>query len=113
MRIFVAVSGQQWLGGLTIQSAMLCRELSRLGHELAVVSIGADAPVDQFPYARVRYGDPVKEWPTLGGDGRGMGYVFRYELVAHASRYIPSASEPVRRGQSDRSPSRRVAVAVA
>ena len=97
MRIFVAVSGQQWLGGLTIQSAMLCRELSRLGHELAVVSIGADAPVDQFPYARVRYGDPVKEWPTLGGDGRGMGYVFRYELVAHASRYIPSASEPVRR----------------
>ena len=97
MRIFVAVSGQQWLGGLTIQSAMLCRELTRLGHELAVVSIGADAPVDQFPYARVRYGDPIKEWPTLGGAGRDLGYVFRYELVAHASRYIPSASEPVRR----------------
>ena len=97
MRIFVAVSGQQWLGGLTIQSAMLCRELSRLGHELAVVSVGADAPVDQFPYARVRYGDPVKEWPTLGGGSRDFGYVFRYEVVAHASRYIPSASEPMRR----------------
>lgn len=97
MRIFVAVSGQQWLGGLTIQSAMLCRELSLLGHELVVVSVGADAPVDQFPYARVRYGDPIKEWPTFGGGGRDMGYVFRYELVAHASRYIPSASEPVRR----------------
>ncbi|MGI8424819.1 MAG: glycosyltransferase family 4 protein [Chloroflexota bacterium] len=97
MRIFVAVSGQQWLGGLTIQSAMLCRELERLGHELAVVSIGTDAPVDQFPYARVKYGHPMKEWPVLGGDGRDMGYVFRYEVVAHASRYIPSASEPVRR----------------
>ena len=97
MRIFVAVSGQQWLGGLTIQSALLCRELSRLGHELAVVSVGADAPVDQFPYARVRYGDPIKEWPTLGGGGRDLGFVFRYEVVAHASRYIPSASEPVRR----------------
>jgi glycosyltransferase involved in cell wall biosynthesis len=76
---------------------MLCRELTRLGHELVVVSIGADAPVDQFPYARVRYGDPIKEWPTLGGGGRDFGYVFRYEIVAHASRYIPSASEPLRR----------------
>ncbi len=97
MRIFVAVSGQQWLGGLTIQSAMLCRELERLGHQLAVVSIGADAPVDQFPYAQVRYGDRVKEWPVHNGHARDLGYVFRYEVVAHASRYIPSASEPVRR----------------
>jgi glycosyltransferase involved in cell wall biosynthesis len=97
VRIFVAVSGQQWLGGLTIQSALLCRELERLGHQLAVVSIGADAPVDQFPYAQVRYGDPIKQRPVHNGHARDLAYVFRYEVVAHASRYIPSASEPVRR----------------
>ncbi|HEU5316996.1 MAG TPA: glycosyltransferase family 4 protein [Chloroflexota bacterium] len=97
MRIFVAVSGQQWLGGLTIQSAMLCRELERMGHELAVVSIGADAPVDQFPYASVRYGEPVQEWGRRAGHAPDLGYVFRYEVVAHASRYIPAAPEPVRR----------------
>jgi glycosyltransferase involved in cell wall biosynthesis len=97
VRIFVAVSGQQWLGGLTIQSAMLCRELERMGHELAVVSIGADAPVDQFPYASVRYGDPLQEWGRRIGHARDLGYVFRYEVVAHASRYIPAAPETVRR----------------
>jgi glycosyltransferase involved in cell wall biosynthesis len=96
VRIFVAVSGQQWLGGLTIQSAMLCRELERMGHQLAVVSVGADAPVDQFPYARVRYGDPMREWPITATHAPDLGYVFRYEVVAHASRYIPSAPEPVR-----------------
>jgi|GEM_PF-881360 len=102
MRIFVAVSGQQWLGGLTLQSALLCRELERLGHELAIVSVGADAPVDQFPYGRVRHGaSPAAGHAVVAGNGvrpEATGeYVFRYEVVAHASRYIPSAAEPVRR----------------
>ncbi len=82
MRIFVAVSGQQWLGGLTLQSALLCRELERLGHELAIVSIGTDAPVDQFPYGRVRHGAAVAAGHAVvaGGGVRPEAageYVFR------------------------------------
>jgi glycosyltransferase involved in cell wall biosynthesis len=106
VRILVAVSGQQWLGGLTLQSALLCRELERMGHEIAVVSIGADAPVDQFPYARIRHGEPERDGALIrsgtgavspGTTGAPDEYVFKYEVVAHASRYIPAAPEGVRR----------------
>ena len=83
----MVVSGQKWLGGLTIQTALLCRELERLGHRVAVVSIGAPAVVDQFEHAEIRHGNghgSLPGWRETGGR-----YVFRYEVVADAARYLP------------------------
>ncbi|HEX2186421.1 MAG TPA: glycosyltransferase [Chloroflexota bacterium] len=121
MRVLAVVSGQKWLGGLTIQTALLCRELERLGHQVAVISIGQDAVVDQFRHARVRYGP---EAGLFGFSSNGHGtkamknghatkatknghspeamaeaggeYVFRYEVVADAARYLPPGPGPVR-----------------
>ena len=88
MRLLVVVSGQTWLGGLTIQTALLCREVERLGHQVAVVSIGAPAVVDQFAHAAIRHGNGKEPVPALGGNH----YVFRYEVVADAARYLPRGS---------------------
>lgn len=101
MKILVVVSGQQWLGGLTIQTALLCRELERLHHRVAIVSIGAAAVIDQFRHARTRYD------LTIAGDGHAEdrataepstgGYVFRYEVVADAAHYLAPGAPAVRR----------------
>jgi glycosyltransferase involved in cell wall biosynthesis len=95
------VSGQKWLGGLTIHTALLCRELERLGHQIAVVSIGADAVVDQFPHQRVRHGGPPERGAaylreTNGRSVRDGEFVFRYEVVADATRYLPPGPPVVR-----------------
>ncbi len=111
MRVLAVVSGQKWLGGLTIHTALLCRELERLGHQVAVVSIGEDAVVDLFPHTRTRYGPRTGARPDGGPamDGpagrtdlpqppqRGEDYVFRYEVVADAARYLPPGRLAVRR----------------
>lgn len=113
------VSGQKWLGGLTIHTARLCRELERLGHQVAVVSIGVDAVVDLFPHARTHYGSapgpPLHDVPSDGASGHGAhsslghppagrvsavpdgDYVFRYEVVADAAGYLPPGPPGVRR----------------
>ena len=96
VRILVVVSGQKWLGGLTIQTALLCRELERLGHQVAVVSIGAPAVIDQFAHGEIRHGNggPAGQAPPEGST-RG-DYVFRYEVVADAARYLPPGPPPMR-----------------
>lgn len=102
MRIFVVVSGQQWLGGITIQTALLCRELERQGHTVVVASIGAPAVVDQFRHQAVHYGDDVGQYvptpPPAGTDAVvDPNYVFRYEVIADAARYLPPGPPAVRR----------------
>ena len=94
MRILVVVSGAKWLGGLTIQTALLCRELERLGHAVAVVSLGADAAVDQFQHVRIRLGEDDSQWAD--NVLSGQEYVFRYEVVADAARYLAPGPLPVR-----------------
>ena len=80
MKVLAVVSGQKWLGGLTIHTALLCRELERLGHRVAVVSIGEDAVVDLFPHERTRYGPLAQLWRNgLGGKG-GAGAGVRLPL---------------------------------
>jgi glycosyltransferase involved in cell wall biosynthesis len=110
VRVLAVVSGQKWLGGIALQTALLCRGLERLGHQVAVVSIGADAVVDQFRHARTRHGPrAVAPAPPLAGPappsdtGRprdhspGSEYVFRYEVVADAARYLPPGPPALRR----------------
>jgi glycosyltransferase involved in cell wall biosynthesis len=99
VKVLALVSGQKWLGGLTIHTALLCRELERLGHRVAVVSIGEDAVVDLFPHERTRYGPLAQLWRNgLGGKGeREREYVFRYEVVADAAKYLPPGRPAVRR----------------
>jgi glycosyltransferase involved in cell wall biosynthesis len=92
VRILAVVSGQQWLGGLTIQTALLCRELERLGHSVAVVSIAAPAVVDQFPHAEIQLANGAL---PAGRNGAGE-YVFRYEVVADAARYLPPGPPAMR-----------------
>ncbi len=98
MRVLVVVSGQQWLGGLTIQTALLCRELEALGHAIAVVSIGADAVIDLFRHARTRYGprSARDDFRDGRGQARDGEYVFRYEVVADAARYLPPGGPALR-----------------
>lgn len=129
MKILILVSGQKWLGGLTIQTALLCRELERIGHEVAVVSVGADAVIDQFPHARIRHGAngrahlnghssqhgqpgvlPVPgrslgnagESKRPGGPNQAAGgaFVFRYEVIADAARYLPPGPPAMRNALS-------------
>ncbi|HEV2125738.1 MAG TPA: hypothetical protein VGW38_23535, partial [Chloroflexota bacterium] len=102
MRIFVVVSGQQWLGGITIQTALLCRELERQGHTIVVASIGAPAVIDQFRHQAVHYGDGTGTYaparPPAGADAVvDPDYVFRYEVIADAARYLPPGPPAVRR----------------
>jgi glycosyltransferase involved in cell wall biosynthesis len=100
VKVLAVVSGQQWLGGIALQTALLCRELERLGHQVAVVSIGAGAVVDQFRHARVRLGPggPAAVDPAAAAhpDGRYGDYVFRYEVVADAARYLPPGPPAMR-----------------
>jgi glycosyltransferase involved in cell wall biosynthesis len=103
--VLALVSGQKWLGGLTIQTALLCRELERLGHQVAVVSIGAPAVVDLFPHAPVRYGSPgnggadglTKQGEVTNGYADpASDYIFHYEVVADAARYLPPGPPALR-----------------
>jgi len=96
VRILAVVSGQKWLGGLTIQTALLCRELERLGHKVAVVSIGAPAVIDQFAHAQTRHGNGHSAglFPPQGSTCDD--YVFRYEVVADAARYLPPGPPAMR-----------------
>ena len=85
MKVLAVVSGQKWLGGLTIHTALLCRELERLGHRVAVVSIGEDAVVDLFPRADALRAPRLSSGATVwGGKGgaKKQDCVFRYEVVA-------------------------------
>jgi glycosyltransferase involved in cell wall biosynthesis len=96
VRVLAVVSGQKWLGGLTIHTALLCRELERLGHQVAVVSIGEDAVVDLFPHERTRYG-PYGPLSRNGFPEKAdREYVFRYEVVADAARYLPPGGPAMR-----------------
>ena len=93
MKVLAVVSGQKWLGGLTIHTALLCRELERLGHRVAVVSIGEDAVVDLFPHERTRYGPLAQLWRNgLGGKGSGSG------STSSATRWWPTPPSTSRRG---------------
>jgi glycosyltransferase involved in cell wall biosynthesis len=97
VRILAVVSGQKWLGGLTIHTALLCRELELLGHKVAVVSIGEDAVVDLFPHERTHYGPLSQLWRNGFAAKVDREYVFRYEVVADAARYLPPGRPTVRR----------------
>lgn len=126
MRILVLVSGQKWLGGIAIQTALLCRELEYLGHQVVVVSVGAAAVVDHFRHEHIHHPTPdvaqrggAPSGTILAGASAATGlvdgashagnvagippapgsdaYVFRYEVIADAARYLPPGSPMVRR----------------
>jgi glycosyltransferase involved in cell wall biosynthesis len=110
MRILVMLSGQKWMGGLAIQTALLCREWERQGHEVAVIAVGADIALDSFRSERVRWGacpasqagrrksgGNVRILRAAASNGRARPgrveraadeYVFRYEVVADVARYV-------------------------